>query len=164
MATRENEEIGGGATEYVNRITLTRAAVAGLLGGIAFGIPLQFVIGRMGAIGAMYNGGVPSLTIGWAAHIVHSILFGVIFGMATEFQPLHSWMERGIATAAVVGVGFGIALWSVNIAFIWPSWLQLVGFPPAENMSVPFVAMRPLLGHVLYGVIVGTVFHALVDY
>lgn len=149
---------------YVDRITLSRALVAGVIGGIVFGIPLQFVIERMAAIGAMYTFGEPSVTVGWVAHIGHSALFGVIFGLLTELEPAHSWMERGIGTAGLVGIVFAVGLYATNIAFFWPTWLHTVGYAPAAAWTVPHTPLQPFLGHVLWGVITGTVFHYLVDY
>lgn len=160
-------ELGSSTSDsgaYIDRITLWRAVIAGVVGGVVFGIPLQLLIERMGAIGAMYNGGRPSLAIGWAAHVAHSALFGVVLGLLTETGPLREPMERSYATAAVVGIGFGLALYATNIAFFWPFWLDTVGFPPAAAWSLPYTPVRPLFGHLLYGVTAGTVFHGLVDY
>jgi two-component system OmpR family sensor kinase len=163
MATIED---GSGASSLaaVDRITLGRAVVAGLVGGVAFGVPLQLLIGRMGAIGALYNAGTESLAIGWVAHLFHSALFGVVLGLITETGPLRAPMERSLVGAAAVGAGFGLFLYGANIGFLWPFWLETVGFPPAQSWSLPYTPAKPLFGHLLYGVITGTVFHALVDY
>jgi len=148
----------------IERITLWRAVLAGIVGGVVFGVPLQFLIERMGAIGALYNGGDASVVIGWVAHLFHSALFGVLLGLATETRPLRPTMERGHAHAALVGLGFGAVLYATNIAFLWPFWLDTVGYAPAAGWTIPHTPARPLFGHVLYGVIAGTVFHHLVDY
>jgi hypothetical protein len=148
----------------VNRITLSRAVLAGVVGGIAFGIPLQFVIERMPAIGALYTGGDPSLAVGWVAHLFHSAIFGLVFGLLSEARPVARLMRDNVGIAGFVGLGYGVALWSINIAFVWPVWLDTVGFPPAAEWSVPFLAARPLMGHLIYGVTLGVVFFYLVDY
>jgi hypothetical protein len=157
-------ETASAETPGINRITLSRAVFAGIVGGIAFGVPLQFVIQRMEAIGALYNGGTPSLAIGWGAHLVHSAIFGLAFGLITEAKSVARLMRDNVGIAGFVGLGYGVALWSVNITFIWPTWLDFVGFPPAATWSIPFVAPRPLMGHVIYGVTLGVVFYYLVDY
>lgn len=149
---------------YVDRITLSRALVAGVVGGFFFGIPLQFVIERMAAIGAMYAFGVPSVTVGWVAHLTHSALFGVVFGMVTEVEPFHAWMERNVGVAGLVGLGFAVGLYAVNIVVVWPFWLGTVGYPPAEAWSIPHTPLAPLVGHLLWGAVTGVVFHLLVDY
>ena len=33
-----------------------------------------------------------------------------------------------------------------------------------HRVTIPYTPVRPLFGHLLYGVITGTAFHALVDY
>jgi len=157
-------ESAAASDPYVKRITLKRAVVAGVVGGVAFGIPLQLLVERMGAVGALYNGGTASIAVGWVAHLGHSALFGVMLGLVTETGPLRALMERSPATAALVGVGFGLVLYATNILFLWPFWLETVGFPPAAEWTIPYTPVRPLFGHLLYGVIAGTVFHALVDY
>jgi hypothetical protein len=163
MSTRERtERVASGS--YVDRITLSKAVVAGVVGGIAFGIPLQFVIGRMGAIGALYTLGEPSVAVGWAAHLVHSAIFGLVFGLVTEGEPLHSLMEDNVGMAGFVGIGFGLALYVLNIGFVWPVWLDAVGFAPAAEWSIPFYPLRPMVGHVVYGAILGFAFALLVDY
>lgn len=138
--------------------------VAGLVAGAVFGVAIQYAIMRMGAIGALYNWGEPSIAIGWFAHVVHSAIFGFVFGLITEQRPFHGWMRRGYPTAIAVGLGFTTILYVVNIGLIWPNWLTAVGFEGASTLPVPFFPVRPLLGHLLFGVILGTVFHVLVEY
>ncbi|PSQ19037.1 hypothetical protein BRD00_01960 [Halobacteriales archaeon QS_8_69_26] len=150
--------------DYVDRITLGRAVAAGVAGGAVFGVVIQFGIGRMAAIGALYTFGIPTVSVGWLAHMMHSVLFGVVFGMATEVEPFHTWMEERLATAALVGIGFGVLLYAVNIAFVWPFWLETVEFAPAADWSIPYTPVRPLVGHLVFGVILGSSFHLLVDY
>lgn len=162
MATTERDDIE--PVQIVDRISLWRAVLAGLVGGLAFGLLIQFALERMTAIGAMYTLGEPSLSIGWVAHLFHSVLFGAAFGLVSEHQPIRGFVGRNLATATVAGAVFGVILWSVNIVVLWPLWLQAVSFGPAAGMSVPFLAVRPLVGHVIYGLITGGLFGLLVDY
>lgn len=141
--------------------TIQRATLAGLLGGLLFGVMIQFGLNRMGAIGAMYTLGDPSLSIGWVAHGVHSVLFGAVYGFVAETDAL---FERATAVpdGVVLGLAFGATLWAVNIVFLWPLWLNAVSLTGAP--SLPFLpAARPLLGHLIYGGIVGTVVAVTVD-
>lgn len=149
---------------YVDRISLAQAVVAGLVGGVFFGFVIQFGVERMAVIGALYNWGEPSLAIGWVAHMVHSALFGLVFGLVTEQEPFHTWMRRGYHTAVLVGLVFALGLYAFNIGVVWPTWLSAVGFVPAFGLPVPFFPVEPLLGHLAYGFILGAVFHLLVDY
>lgn len=134
---------------------IRRATLAGLMGGILFGVMIQFGLNRMGAIGAMYTLGSPSLSVGWVAHVGHSVLFGAVFGFVAETDV---FFERATTVPDGIGLGlaFGITLWAVNIVFLWPLWLGTVGLGAAP--SLPFLpAIQPLVGHLVYGGILGTV-------
>ncbi|WP_267641422.1 hypothetical protein [Haloarchaeobius amylolyticus] len=133
--------------------------IGGLVAGLVFGVLIQFQLGRMTAIGAMYTLGEPSLSVGWMAHLAHSVLFGALFGVAVDREPLRETVGAyhvGIGTA----VAFGVALWALNIVFLWPLWLNNVGFGP--GLPLPNLAVMPLVGHVVYGLLLGLVLAMLV--
>jgi two-component system OmpR family sensor kinase len=137
------------------------AAVAGVVAGLVFGVMIQFVLERMVIIGAMYTLGEPSLSVGWMAHLVHSAVFGVVYaglGGLGVYGGLADDPKTGVAT----GAAFGFALWFVNIGFLWPVWLNLVG---VGTLAVPyhFEAVRPLVGHLVWGGILGVLFPLLGD-
>jgi hypothetical protein len=110
----------------------------------------------MEAIGAMYTLGRASLSVGWAAHVGHSLVFATLFGVLTRAESLRRYADAP-ATGIVLGAGFGFLLWFVNIGFIWPVWLGAVGF---ADLPVPYHAraIQPLLGHLLWGGLVGLLF------
>lgn len=129
-----------------------RAAVLGVVAGSAFGVLIQFGLGMMGTIGALVTLGEPSVSIGWVVHVTNSALFGALFGLLVERGPLRRHVLRP-TTAPVVGAAYGLALFSVNIVFLWPAALDsLVGFAAP---SVPYFAVGPLVGHLLYGSLLG---------
>jgi hypothetical protein len=130
-------------------------AIAGVLAGLLFGLLIQFRLQRMTAIGAMYTLGQPSLSIGWIAHVVHSALFGGVFGLVVDREPLRS-LSRNPLKNAGLGVAFGVLLWGINIVFLWPLWLNGVGLPNAPEL--PFLGVMPLVGHVIYGGLTGLLF------
>lgn len=132
-----------------------RATFAGLLAGIVFGLLVQFRLERMGAIGALYTLGDPSVTVGWVAHGVHSVLFGAAFGFLVDRPPLRVHAED-VLTGPLVGGLYALGLWAVNIAFIWPAWLGAVSAPNAPGL--PYLAVMPLVGHLLYGLLLGAGF------
>ena len=131
---------------------LGRGAGAGLVAGVAFGLLIQFVLGRMVTIGALYTFGEPDLAVGWAAHVGNSLLFGGIFGLLVLSRRLGPYLAR-VPTAVAGGVGFGLVLYLVNIGLIWPLWLNSVGL--GANLSVPYLPGLPLVGHLVYGTILG---------
>jgi hypothetical protein len=134
-------------------------AVAGIAAGALFGLLIQFGLNRMTAIGAMYTLGEPSLTVGWVAHMGHSALFGAIFGVVVDRNSLREYVGP-YHTSVGLAVVYGVALWAVNIVFIWPLWLNNVGF--SADLPIPNVAVMPLVGHVVYGVVSGLVLAILV--
>ncbi|WP_323191191.1 hypothetical protein [Halostella sp. PRR32] len=130
-------------------------AITGVIAGLVFGLLIQFRLERMTAIGAMYTLGEPSLSAGWVAHVFHSALFGGLFGLVIDREPLRSW-GRNPLTNAGQGLAFGVLLWGINIVFLWPLWLNSVGVPNAPEL--PFLGVMPLLGHVIYGGLTGLLF------
>lgn len=134
---------------------ITRAALLGVLAGVVFGILIQFRLERMTAIGAMYTLGDPQLSVGWIAHLGHSALFGAVYGLLVD-RELFDTVATRPTTGLLLGGGYGVALWAVNIVLIWPLWLGAVGISNAP--SVPFLALVPLVGHIVYGGLTGLLF------
>lgn len=126
--------------------------MVGVLAGLVFGAIIQLGLGRMTAIGAMYTLGDPSLTVGWLAHGFHSALFGAFFGLLADTDRVRGY-ATSVPASAALGAAFAVALWAVNIVFVWPVWLNAVSF--AADFSVPNVAVMPLVGHLVWGVLLG---------
>lgn len=127
-------------------------AAAGLAGGVTFGVMLTMmmpaVIGQ--AIPALV--GLSGTVAGWVVHLVFSAAFGVAFAAAVGAFDATDRVGRN----AGLGTGYGALLWLVNIGVIWPLWLQAVGFPNAP--AFPNLAWMPLVGHLLYGVVLGATY------
>lgn len=134
---------------------LVNTVVAGVVAGLVFGVMIQFVLERMTAIGALYTLGDPSLSVGWVAHIVHSVVFALVYAQVTRLGPLPEYAD-GPVTGAATGAAFGFLLWFVNIGFVWPVWLNAVGF---AGLPVPYhaEAVQPLVGHLVWGVLLGSI-------
>jgi len=129
---------------------------AGLVAGVVFGLLIQFVIGAMPAVGALY--GAPGLLTGWIAHLFHSAVFGAVFAWLAGTDALAGYAD-GVARSAGLGLGYGFVLWLVFLVFVWPVWLGAVGFPLAP--PVPNLAVPPLVGHLVYGLVLGAVYPVL---
>ena len=131
------------------------AAIAGVAAGLAFGLLIQFGLGRMPAIGALYTLGDPNLSVGWLAHLAHSVAFGAGYGFLVGRRRLAT-AARDPLTGPVLGLAYGLCLWAVNIVFLWPLWLSAVGLPGAP--TAPFLAPLPLVGHLLWGGLLGVLY------
>ncbi|MFT4958745.1 MAG: hypothetical protein ACI9EZ_002079 [Halobacteriales archaeon] len=137
---------------------ITRGALLGILAGVVFGILIQFRLERMTAIGAMYTLGDPQLSVGWIAHLGHSALFGALYGLLVDRELFDRVATRPL-TGLLLGGGYGVALWAINIVVIWPLWLGAVGVSNAP--SFPFLTVLPLFGHLVYGGLTGLLFGAI---
>ena len=132
-------------------------AIGGLVAGIVMGVMLTMqmtpVITK--AIPAMY--GLSGLAAGWIAHLLHSTVLGVVFAFLVGATGLTDRAEEyggGIG----LGIGYGVVLWVVLAAIVMPIWLSAVGFPGAPPL--PNFNPMSLVGHVVYGAVLGAVFAA----
>lgn len=128
------------------------AGIAGAVAGIVFGLLIQFVVGSMTTIGALF--GSPGIVTGWIVHLAFSIAFALVFAAIVEWDPIEDYANRW-TTGIGLGLVYGGVLWLVNLAFIWPIWLNAVGFPPGGTLPVPFLQIKPFIGHLVYGAILG---------
>ena len=129
--------------------------VGGVAGGIAFGALMTMAMAPIieMAIPGMYGLG-PSLAVGWAIHMFHSILMGVGFGLLVGAIDLGNRLGT---TGPIVAAGlvYGIVLWLVLASFVMPAW---VGAMTEMATTVPTWNGQSLLGHAVYGLILGVAY------
>lgn len=131
------------------------AVVAAVLGSITFGITMSLTMGEVlfTAIPGMYGlEGVSRTTaifVGWAIHLSHGTVLGLIFGVAVTVVP--ECGER-LRYGFLAGVGYGVLLWIVLASFLMPFW---VGRAMPIDPPVPDWQFWSLLGHILYGTFLG---------
>ncbi|WP_144904744.1 DUF6789 family protein [Halobellus captivus] len=104
------------------------------------------------AIPSMYflMGGAAGFTI----HVAHGAVLGVVFAAFAATQT-----DLTTAKAIAYGVGYGVVLWVVLAVLVMPIWLSAVGSP--ANPSLPNVNVMSLVGHVVYGAVLGGVYAVL---
>ncbi|WP_276299622.1 histidine kinase [Halorussus lipolyticus] len=130
-------------------------ALAGLVAGIVMGAMLTMQMGPVieVAIPSMY--GLSGLTAGWAVHLFHSVVLGIVFaGIASIASGVDS-----VGRSALLGLVYGVGLWVLLAAFVMPVWLGAVGSladPPLPNFNP-----LSLVGHVVYGLVLGLAFPSL---
>lgn len=139
--------------------------VGGLLGSVLFGLIMQYVMPppllEM-VIPAMYGVAGPAPLAGWALHLFHGVVLGVLYIAIAQYEPLRT-NARGIGGSVLLGVGYGIATTAVLAVIVMPIWLSAVGFPaapPFPNFSIPGTIVSTV-GHIVYALPV-TVGYALV--
>lgn len=131
----------------------------GLVGGVAFGIMMTVQLPMIleNAIPGMYGlGPVPlrsggrstSSTLRFSGSC--SAFYSPLAGSATGSIPL--------VAIAVAGLAYGVVLWLVLASFVMPAW---VGAMTEMAPPVPDWNVDSLLGHAVYGVLLGIVYAVL---
>jgi len=138
-----------------------QAGVAGgLVGGLVFGAMMSVMtppVLEMG-IPAMYGIEGPAGAIGWAIHMSHGAVIALGFAAIAGLKPD---VSESIGTSLGVGAGYGLLVWVALAVIVMPIWLGAVGFggaPPLPNIGV-----ESLVGHVVYGVVLGGVYAAVAN-
>jgi hypothetical protein len=104
----------------------------------------------MPTIGALY--GVPTFTAGWVAHLFHSVMLALVFGIVVSRAPLGEHARR-ISTGIALGIGYSVVLTVIAGGIVLPIWLMAIGVP--NGPSVPNLSVISLFNHLVYGVVLG---------
>jgi hypothetical protein len=139
------------------RNTVTAGAIAGLLAGVVFGLMMQMMSAPgpggssmpMMAMVAQVVGS-SSVAVGWLYHLFNSAVIGAAFGLLLGGRVAGS-MPRG----AALGAGYGILWWVLGGLILMPLFLGMPAFAPVRMAPMRPVAMGSLVGHLVYGVLLG---------
>ena len=144
-------------------LKLGASIAGGLVGGAVFGAMMQLMTaptpdgGQMPVI-AMVGQiiGSPTVAAGWAYHLFNSAVIGGIFGwLLGDRAPRYS-------SALGLGAAYGLAWWILGGLVLMP---VLLGMPPFAPLMMPpmrMVAMGSLVGHLIYGLILGATYVAII--
>lgn len=129
---------------------------AGVVGAIAMGVTFMALDGSLlrESIPGLY-GLEGSLVAGWALHLVHGALFGLVFAVVMD-DPSLVRVSDYVWKSTIAGVVFGLVLAIVGMGVIMPMWSQAAGLSLA--MDIPFVTAPLLVGHLVFGAVIGAVF------
>lgn len=125
---------------------ITTGAIAGLVGGIAFGA-LMGMMGMLPMVSMLI--GFESAFIGLVVHAVISAITGALFGVIFGALALES--KRGMA----YGLLYGLVWWFLGPLIIMPLWL---GMGLQLTLSGMENALPSLFGHLVWGFILGLVY------
>ena len=138
------------------RSNINNGIVAGLVGGVVFGIMMQLMsaptpdggqMPMMGMVAKVVRS--DSMAVGWLYHLFNSAVIGAIFG----------WMlgDRSHKFGAVLGWGalYGFVWWILGALILMPIFLGIPPFAPLQMAPMRPVAMGSLVGHLIYGIILG---------
>jgi hypothetical protein len=138
------------------RTRLGASIVGGLVAGLVFGLMMSVMTaptpdgGRMPVI-AMVGQivGSPTVAVGWLYHLFNSAVIGAIFGWL--IGPRVSGLASGLGWGAAYGLGW----WILGGLILMPVFLGMPAFAPVMMPEMRMVAMGSLLGHLIYGLILG---------
>lgn len=135
------------------------AVAAGLIGGVVFGLMMQMMTaptpdGGQMAMLAMIGQivGSPTVGAGWIYHLFNSAVIGALFGWLLGDR------MHGYASALGWGVAYGFAWWIIGGLILMPILLDMPAFAPLTMPPMRMVAMGSLVGHLIYGSILGGAF------
>ncbi len=131
--------------------------VAGLIAGVVMGMMMQMMTvttpeGMRMSMMAMVAKVVRSdnIAIGWVYHLFNSAVIGAIFGW------LFGNRLAGYGAGFGWGAVYGLVWWVLGGLILMPVFLSMPPFAPLK-MMLP-TAMGSMVGHLMYGVILGLLF------
>lgn len=138
------------------RSDIKSGLIAGLVGGVVFGIMMQMMNAPTPEGGQM-----PMMTmvamvvrsdspfVGWLYHLFNSAVIGAIFGW------LLGRRSQGLVAGLGWGAVYGFVWWILGALILMPVFLGMPPFAPVQMEPMRPVAMGSLIGHLIYGIILG---------
>jgi hypothetical protein len=141
------------------RTNLSAGIVAGLIAGVVFGVMMTIMHAPTPDSGSMPMMamvakivGSTSLAVGWLYHLFNSAVIGGLFGWILGGR------IGGIGSGIGWGAGYGVIWWVLGGLILMPMFLGMPAFAPLQMPMMRPVAFASLLGHVMFGVILGAGF------
>ncbi len=138
---------------------LVAGALAGLLAGLVFGMMMQMMnaptpdggqMPMMAMVAMVVHS--ESLAVGWLYHLFNSAVIGAIFGWLLGARAI------GYKAGATLGAAWGVVWWVVGGLILMPVLLGMAPFAALRMPPMRPVALGSLMGHLLYGVILGVAY------
>jgi len=141
------------------RSKIAAGALAGLAGGLLFGIMMQMMsaptpeggkMPMMAMVAMVVRSN--SLAVGWLYHLFNSAVIGALFGAVLGGR------VRNIGSGIGWGAVWGFVWWILGGLILMPVFLGMPAFAPLQMPPMRMVAMGSLIGHLIYGVVMGFAF------
>lgn len=138
---------------------ISAGALAGIAGGIIFGIMMQMMSAPTPDSGTMPMMAMvamvvrsESLVVGWIYHLFNSAVIGGLFGWLLGDR------ARTYGAGLTWGAAWGALWWVLGGLILMP---MLLGMPAFASLRMP--PMRPvafgsLVGHLVYGLVLGAAY------
>jgi hypothetical protein len=141
------------------RSNLIAGIVTGLVAGVGMGIMMTVMHAPTpdgGSMPMMVMVAMvvksTSLAIGWLYHLFNSAVIGGLFGWILGRR------VDGYGAGAGWGAAYGFAWWILGGLILMPVFLGMPAFAPLQMPMMRGVAMASLMGHLIYGLILGVLF------
>ncbi len=141
------------------RSQIVKGVIGGLVGGMVFGVMMQMMgapapDGKSMPMMQMVAMVVRSdnIGVGWLYHLFNSAVIGAVFGALLGSRVLT--YVGGLLWGAL----YGFVWWILGGLILMPVLLGMPPFAPLLMPPMQIVAIGSLMGHVIYGVILGGVF------
>ncbi|MGQ0572454.1 MAG: hypothetical protein ACT4P5_23345 [Armatimonadota bacterium] len=135
---------------------LAAGVVAGLIAGVIFGMGMHMMtaptpdggrVPMMAMVAQIVKS--DSLASGWLYHLFNSAVIGGIFGLLLGSRPLT------YGSGLLWGGLYGVAWWILGGLILMPGLLGMPAFAPLMMEPMRPVAWGSLMGHLVYGLILG---------
>ncbi|WP_076610652.1 hypothetical protein [Natronorubrum thiooxidans] len=148
VETEAQVRIGTTQTNWIS------AGLAGVAAGIVFGVLAAIMMpDMMGMVGALYGFG-GNTVVGWIAHLIHSLVFGLVYAALVTTGQLRPYAGR-VLSGAGIGLVYGVVVWVVAASIVMPLW---IGWMTGMAPPVPDFNVMSLVGHAVYGVLLGAAY------
>lgn len=142
MSTTKNSCESAQSCSMPQSSPLYRSLISGAVGGIAGGLVFGMMMAKMNMLVMIaHMMGSDSAVLGFAIHLMISIVFGMFAGVLLRFIPSCPG-KTGMAAIA-----YGVLLWVIGPLLIMPLMMHMPLFviSPASKAS--------LMGHVIYALV-----------
>ncbi|MEO7158245.1 MAG: hypothetical protein ABI039_11815 [Vicinamibacterales bacterium] len=138
------------------RSKLVAGGLAGLMGGLVFGVMMQMMtvpspngdrMPMMAMVAAVVRS--DSLAVGWLYHLFNSAVIGALFAVVLGDR------VDSFGRGAVAGALWGVVWWVLGALILMPLLLGMPVFAALRMEPMRPIAMGSLVGHLLFGVILG---------
>lgn len=147
------------------RSRVLAGAAAGLAGGLIFGMMMQMMSAPTPDGGSMPMMAMvamvvksESVLVGWLYHLFNSAVIGALFGALLGQRAV----DR--RSGLVFGAAWGVVWWVLGGLILMPLALGMAPFAPLQMPPMRPVALGSLVGHLVYGLILGFVYASMAPY
>ncbi len=135
----------------MNLTSVKHGVYGGLAGGTVFGV-MMAMMGMLPMIGNMV--GVPSAWVGFIVHLVISATIGGSFAVLLSAGGLRGGVASGLV--------YGVTWWILGPLTLMPLFMGM-GLGVNWNVTAMSAALPSLVGHLIFGAILGVTYRWLED-